>query len=243
MNTSTTITVYALAWGGKFIGTGQDGLALLTVTDAAGNVVAGQSRKPINEGGTGDGSGVTSDIMNTYFWGTPVNHTEAFSYTFSFSPGKPMQLTFTVEVYHNDQLMATASNQQVVWPGLTLAGATSVVVWVPGLLTNVVATQTPLQFYSGEPNLISVNVYMMCGCKIDNDYWPGNNFDVQAVVSDSSGALIQSIPLKWASLATFTGNWTPTGTGNVTLQSFVVETTNGNTACSATVPAVVTVKG
>ncbi len=234
----TTITVRAIAWGGKFIGQGQDGVARLTVTDAYGNIVAGVQDAPITEGNVngGDGSGNTADIMQSVPWGTPVNPTDAYSYTFSFEPAQPVQLTFSVDVYHNGALIATASNQQVVWPGLVLSGTSAVVVVVPGLLTDIV---TPVVLTAGQPNVIQANVYMMCGCKIDNDFWPGGSFNVQALITNASGAVVTTVPLTWQSLATFGGTWTPETPGPVTLQSFVIETTNGNTACSAVVAAVV----
>ncbi len=235
----TTITVYAIAWGGKFIGQGQDGIAKLTVTDPSGKIVAGVQDAPITQGNTngGDGSGDTPAIMQSVPWGTPVDKTNAYSYTFSFEPAQPVRLTFTVQVYHNGVLMATASNQQVVWPGLVLSGATSVVVVLPGLLTNVVAAHEPMVFFYQKPNPLSVNVYMMCGCKIDNYYWPGANFNVKAVITDTNGKLVDTVPLTWSGLATFSGSWTPQTLGNLWVQSFVVETINGNTACSGQVPA------
>jgi hypothetical protein len=234
MNTTTTITVYAIAWGGKFIGTGQIGEALLTVTDSNGNIVAGVQNMPITQGGSGDGSGNTKLIMANYMWGMPPNNSGAFSYTFSFIPAQPMQLTFTVQVKHYGHVVATASNQQVVWPGLTLNGSVAVMVIVPGLLTNV-AGQAPLQFSMGKANTITANVYMMCGCEIDNHYWPGDNFDVRVLITDADGTPLEWVSLTWYSDATFQGTWTPTQKGNVTLQSFVVETTNGNTAYSTKV--------
>jgi hypothetical protein len=73
---------------------------------------------------------------------------------------------------------------------------------------------------------------MMCGFKIDNDFWPGSNFNVQAVITDSSGQMLATVPLTWSGLATFSGNWTPQTLGQVTVQVFVIERINGNTACS-----------
>ena len=230
------ITVYAIAWGGKFIGTGQAGLARLTVTDSHGNPVIGVKDVPINQGGSGDGSGYTPDIMKSIPWGTPVNKKDAYSYTFIFESSQPMQLTFKVDVYHYGVLVATASSQQIVWPGLDLTDARSVVVVVPGLLSNI-ATKV-LHYQQSNP--IAVNVYMMCGCEIDNHYWPGDHFKVHAVISNTNGQPITSIPLIWSSLATFSGSWTPRSAENVLIQSFAEEIINGNTACSAptTVPVI-----
>ncbi len=245
----TTITVYAIAWGGKFIGFGQSGVAKLTVTDPTGNIVAGVKDAPITQGTIptgGDGSGNVDDIMQTAtYWGTPVNKTAAYSYTFSFQPQAPVQLTFTVQVYHYGELKATASVQQVVWPGLTLAGDQALVVVVPGLLTHIVAHQTPLVGHCQQPLSFQANVYMMCGCMTNNNYWPSTNFNVQAVITDPNGQVVASVPMQGAQEmqggkevpvpATFSGTWTPLLPGDFTLQVFVVETINGNTAFSAVV--------
>lgn len=235
----TTITVYALAYGGKFIGQGQSGEAFLTVTDASGKVVAGQSKQPITQGGTGDGSGITAAIMAAYPWGYPVSTAEAFSYTFSTTPPAPAQWTFTVEVYHYGTLKATASVQQTVWPGLQLTGPMSVIVIVPGLLCNVDTAALPSTFTVGQPATLTANVYMMCGCKIDNNFWPGANFDVNAVLFAADGTIAATVPLKWSAVATFTGSWTPAASGDYQLQVFVVEAINGNSGYSAGVGVVV----
>lgn len=239
MNTTTEITVYAIAWGGKFIGQGQSGIARLTVTDPTGNIVAEVNKAPITQGGAADGSGVTQNIMTFHPWGFPINTTGAFSYTFSFQPAQPTQLTFTVEVHHYSELKATASVQQVVWPGLSLTGSASVVVVVPGLLTNITTPNPPPVFTVNEQGEVGANVYMMCGCQIDNNNWPGGNFNVQIVATYPDGTT-DSINCTWQSNSLFTGTWTPSQAGKVTLQSFVVETVNGNTAYSA--PVTITVQ-
>lgn len=230
----TTITTYAIAWGGKFIGQGQSGVAKFTVTDAQGNIIhdeAGNAiqQVPITEGGAADGSGVTQNIMTFHAWGFPINTTGAFSYTFSFQPAAPMQLTFTVEVWHYDELKSTASIQQMVWPGLDLSGAASVVVVVPGLLTDVVLPTSP--YVVGKAASLSANVYMMCGCQIDNNNWPGGNFNVEVHATYADGS-VDMVELYWESNSLFTADWSPSQPGLVTLQSFVVETINGNTAFS-----------
>lgn len=228
---STTITTYAIALGGKFIGQGQTGLARLTVTDSNGNIVGGVSQKDITQGGVADGSGVTQNIMTFHPWGFPINTTGAFSYTFSFEPSQPMQLTFTVEVSHYGKLKAVASVQQVVWPGLSLTGAASVMVVVPGLLTQI-ATPNPVPVFKvNQEGELGANVFMMCGCQIDNVNWPSGNFEVEvhAIYPDGS---VDMVELYWESDSLFTAPWTPTQSGAVTLQSFAVETINGNTAFS-----------
>lgn len=235
-----TITVYAIAWGGKFIGTGQQGIAKLTVTDPSDIKIV--DNQPITQGTvSGDGSGDLTAIMEKkcVVWGTPVDKSEAYYYSFDYEPGKPVQLTFTVDVYHYGELKATASVQQWVWPGLTLSGDTSVVVVLPGLLTNIVAPQNPLVLFYQKRNIISVNVYMMCGCMTDNQYWPGENFDVQAVITDMGGRLIDTVTLTGNGPATFSGFWTPQTLEKLQVQAFVVEKINGNTACSSMVPAIV----
>lgn len=235
-----TITVRAIAWGGKFIGTGQDGIAYLTVTDNAGHTIVRQ--QPINQGAPAgaDGSGVTDEIMNVpYDWGMPVNADEAFSYQFSYSPAAPTQLTFTIQVFHYGNLAATASTQTTVWPGLDLNGNQAVVITVPGLLTSIPVPQSGLIFLLGESTTLTANVFMMCGCKIDNQFWPGGDFDVTADITDTNGNAISSVTLTWSSLATFTGKWAPQVAGEFNIRIYAAETTNGNTGCSPVYPLTV----
>lgn len=230
---TTTITVYALAYGGKFIGQGQDGVASLTVTDAAGKVVAGQDGQKINQGGTGDGSGITPAILAAYPWGYPVSTAEAYSYTFTAPLSAPAQWNFTVEVHHYGALKATAMVQQTVWPGLQLTGPNSLIVVVPGLLCKIDTAAQSSSFRVGQPATLAANVYMMCGCQIDNHFWPGVNFNVTAVVTDAGGAAVATVPLSWTAISTFTGSWTPAAAGKYSVQAFVVEAINGNTGYSA----------
>lgn len=231
----TTLTVYALAYGGKFIGQGQSGVAYLTVTDANGQVVAGQSRQPITQGGKGDGSGITKAILAAYPWGYPMSTAEAYSYTFSVPLTAPTQWTFTVEVFHAGVLKSTASVQRNVWPGLQLVGPMSVIVVVPGLLCDLLPADLPSTFQVGQPAVLTAHVYMMCGCQIDNHFWPGVNFDVRVVVTDADGAAVATVPLAWSSISTYTGSWTPGAAGAYGLRAFVVEVINGNTGVSASV--------
>lgn len=231
----TNITVYAIALGGKFIGTGQEGVAKLTVTTPDGTAIV--KDVPINQNPTlmpldGDGSGDVAGIMGqSYKWGVPIDKTDAFLYNFQYKPLMPVQLTFTVRVYHSGALRATASNQQMVWDGLDLTGPSSVVVVLPGLLTNVVTT-SPMVFYSGIENLIAANVYMMCGCKIDNKYWPGANFNAQIFIYKPNHEFVQAAELNWSELATFSGYFLPKIKGDLVMRSCVLEKTNGNTAIS-----------
>jgi hypothetical protein len=236
----TTITVYAIAWGGKFIGQGQQGKAVLTVTDSSGNIIVNQ--QPITQGNPqGDGSGNTPAIMNPQMivWGTPISTANAYNYTFSYSPAAPIQLTFTVQVFHYGNLVATASNQAMVWPGLTLGGPMSVVVTIPGLLSSIPVPQGGLKFTNGRAGTLTANVYMMCGCMIDNHYWPASNFYPQIFITDRNGNILSASVLSWTAPATFSASWTPTTAGQFYAQAFVVETSNGNTACSAKVPLTV----
>ncbi len=239
----TKITVYAIAFGGKFIGTGQVGVAKLTVTDADKNPIKDQDgldivNQPITQNGLKDGSGDTEKIMGPgYNWGVPIDKTGAFSYTFSFQPTAPMQLTFKVDVYHYHLLKATAINQQVVWDGRDLTGDTSVVVVVPGLLTNVDLLNTTMVYNSENP--VKVSVYMMCGCEVNQPFWPQSNFDVKLSVFTKEEKWIQDVNLDWDGLSTLTGKYVPSTKGELIMRSFAIEKINGNTACSD--PVIVTV--
>jgi hypothetical protein len=110
---------------------------------------------------------------------------------------------------------------------MNLTGQCAVVLVVPGLL---VAWYGPAGTGSGAT--ISATVHMMCGCAIDDLFWPGANFDVVAIVTPVAGGnALKPIPLKWTAASTFTGQ--APAPGSYSVQVFAVETLNGNTGSAA----------
>jgi hypothetical protein len=225
MANTTQVTVRALALGGKFIGDGV-GYANVTITDAAsGKVLAGG----LTSSGTprfSDGSGITSFIMaEPYPWGTPVRADDATSFTASLSIEAPTLVTITaqapVKASYASQAV-TVSAQRWILPGMDLTGQCAVVLVIPGLLVLFNGLSG-----TGQDAIISASVKMMCGCSIDNLFWPGADFDVVAILTPTGGGSVTKIPLTWSSLSTFSHS--APSSGSYSVQVFAVEALNGNT--------------
>ena len=54
------------------------------------------------------------------------------------------------------------------------------VIVIPGLLTALTEPAAAATIVAGTPTTITAQVRMMCGCMIDNLFWPAANFSVQA---------------------------------------------------------------
>jgi len=93
----------------------------------------------------------------------------------------PTVLTFTATSVA-DPRISTSCNRLVL-PNLPLTGAMAVVMVIPGLLTNVTEPDATTSIVAGTPTTITAQVRMMCGCLIDDLFWPAANFNVQALIS------------------------------------------------------------
>lgn len=177
----TKISVRALAFGGKFIG---DAVKFARI-DIYGPE---PSKKPIASGLTDqglvegtDGSGVTALIMSQpYPWGYPVRADQATEFTAEIPLGEPTVLTFVATSVADPRI--SASVNRLVLPGEPLTGAMAVVVVIPGLLVDLVTPTAKTPPEIGTPTTITARVRMMCGCKVDNLFWPAENFDVRAIL-------------------------------------------------------------
>jgi hypothetical protein len=234
--TITHVTVRALALGGKFIGQGV-GYAQVTICEtASGKVLA----KGLTGEGTprfSDGSGITAFIMaEPYPWGSPVRADDTTSFTTGLSLAAPTLVTITVQApasSHHASQAVTVSAERWILPGWDLTGQCAVVLVVPGLLVAWNGLSG-----TGSDATISASVHMMCGCAIDDLFWPGANFEVVAIVTAKGEGEQLLIPLKWTSSSTFSAAAPASGT--YTVQVFAIEALNGNTGSasgSLTVPS------
>lgn len=220
----TQVTVRALALGGKFIG---DGVGYATVTISQGNKVLGRGTTGEGTPRFSDGSGITGLIMaEPYPWGAPVRADDSTAFTASLSITAPTLVTITVQAPASSKWASqavTVSAQRWILPGLNLTGQCAVVLVVPGLL---VGWNGPPSIASG--GAISASVHMMCGCAIDNLFWPGENFNVVANLTPKGGGATTQVPLTWSSTSTFSGH-VAAAAGTYDVRVFAVEVLNGNT--------------
>jgi len=183
----TPIAVRALAYGGKFIGEGVD-YARIEITGQSGLLASGvadQGQAP----GT-DGSGITALIMGqSYPWGYPVRGDQAVEFLTVLPLDAPEVLTFTAI---SNAAQVSSSVSRLVLPGVALTGASAVVVVLQGLLAQLTA---PTGATTAETT-ITAEIRMMCGCHIDNLFWPAANFTVTALITGNGQTL--TVPLSYA---------------------------------------------
>ena len=180
----TKISVRALALGGKFIGQ-HVGFARIDIYGPK------SSSKPLASGLTNqglientDGSGVTALIMNQpYPWGFPVRADQATAFNAEIPLKEPTVLTFVATSVADPRI--SVSSSRIVIPGVPLTRAMAVVMVVPGLLTELTEPQAGSSIIEGTSTTITAQVRMMCGCMIDNLFWPAANFTVQAIITQA----------------------------------------------------------
>ena len=190
--TNTPITVHALALGGKFIGDAVN-YAKVEISGAKGVLAHGLADQG-QVAGT-DGSGITALIMGQpYPWGYPVRSEQAVGFSATLLLSAPEVLKFTVTSKADPRISTSVS--RLVIPGVPLTGAASVVVVLQGLLAELTAPTASTAITAGVATPIAATIRMMCGCHIDNLFWPAANFTVTAVISGNGK--VESVPLSYS---------------------------------------------
>jgi len=229
--------VRALALGGKFVGQ-HVGFARIDIygPDDAG--------KPLASGLTDqgllkntDGSGVTALIMGQpYPWGYPVRADEATEFTAEIPLAEPTVLTFVATSVADPRI--SVSCKRLIIPNLPLSEASAVVLVIPGLLTALTEPAAAASIVEGTPTTITAQVRMMCGCLIDNLFWPAANFSVQAIIGNQGTD--QTLTLGYTGRPSlFSATYDFPAPGDYSIQIVATEI-NGN--LGATSPATVKVK-
>jgi hypothetical protein len=236
MTATTEISVRALALGGKFVGQ-HVGFANIDIYGPENPDV------PLASGLTDqglvkntDGSGVTALIMSQpYPWGYPVRADQATEFTAEIPLVEPTVLTFVATSVADPRI--SASCDRLVLPEVPLTGAMAVVMVIPGLLTALTEPAAGASIFAGTPKTITAQVRMMCGCLIDNLFWPAANFNVQAIISN--GGETQTLSLTYTDAPSlFSASYTFPAPGDYEI-TIVATEMNGNSGSTA--PASVTV--
>lgn len=237
MITTTKISVRALALGGKFIGQ-HVGFAQIDIYGPE------NPNEPLASGladqglvANTDGSGVTSLIMGqSYPWGYPIRADLATEFAAEIPLAEPTVLTFVATSIADPRI--SASCQRLVIPNVPLTEAMAVVMVVPGLLTALTEPVAGTPIVEGTATTITAQVRMMCGCMIDNLFWPAANFNVQAIISGEGGT--QTLTLSYTgSPSLFSATYDFQTAGDYEIQIVATEM-NGNSG--STVPFAVNVK-
>lgn len=237
MTTTTKISVRALALGGKFIGS-HVGFATIDIygpDDPDTPLASGLTNQGLVA--NTDGSGVTALIMDQpYPWGFPVRGDQATEFTVEIPLDGPTVLTFVATSVADPRI--SASCNRLVLPGVPLTGAMAVVMVIPGLLTALTEPAAGASVVEGTPTTITAQVRMMCGCLIDNLFWPAGNFSVIATISGEGES--QTLTLSYSGEPSFfSAAYSFPGPGNYEISIVAIEM-NGN--LGSTVAATVNVK-
>src|ERR1043165_7920090 len=171
MTATTKISVRALALGGKFVGqhVGFANIDIYGPENPDLPLASGLTDQGLVE--NTDGSCVTALIMSQpYPWGYPVRADQATEFTAEIPLGEPTVLTFVATSVADPRI--SVSCDRLVLPGVSLTGAMAVVMVIPGLLTELTEPATGASIIKGNPTTITAQVRMMCGCMIDNLFWP-----------------------------------------------------------------------
>jgi len=237
MTATTKISVRALALGGKFVGQ-HVGFATIDIygpEDANQPLASGLTDQGLVE--NTDGSGITALIMSQpYPWGFPVRADQATEFTAEIPLAEPTVLTFVATSVADPRI--SASCNRLILPGVSLTGAMSVVMVIPGLLTALTEPAAGASVVAGTSTTITAQVRMMCGCMIDNLFWPAADFNVQAIISNEGGT--QTLPLSYTGTPSlFASAYTFPNPGDYEI-SIVATEMNGNSG--GTAPSTVNVK-
>jgi len=237
MSEPTTISVMALAYGGKFIGShvGFANIAIYGPDDLTTPLASGLADQGLVAGT--DGSGVVAFIMGQpYPWGYPVRGDEAVEFTAEIALTEAAVLTFVATSVADPRISVSVS--RLVLPGVSLTGATSVVLVLQGLLAGLTAPTPTTIITAGTPTTITAQVRMMCGCLIDNLFWPAANFTVQAAITAGGETLL--LPLNYNGTPSFfSADYTFPAAGEYQISVTAVEM-NGN--CGSAPPVTFTVR-
>jgi hypothetical protein len=208
--TATPVLVRVQAKGGKFLGP-DAGYSQVTITDAASGTVLAEGTA---QGGSGT---LTADFVSTasrqaivtaapggqsLSWLSATADPPTAGLSASLQLGAPTLVRFTAEALTDGSPNGHIVTQTMsVNPGDDLSAEPGVVLVIPGLIVQIrqCAVAAPV------PSLtVTAWVTMMCGCKIaPSSPWLPAEFEVTAVVTDVSGAVVARAPLAFQTTSTF----------------------------------------
>ena len=237
MLVSTKVTVRALALGGKFIGqhVGFAAIDIYGPEDPCQPLASGLTDQGLVA--NTDGSGVVALIMGQpYPWGYPVRADQSTEFTVEIPLDRPTVIHFVATSVADPRI--SASCHRLIVPGVPMTGAMAVIIVLTGLLTVLTEPGTADSIVQGSATTITAQVRMMCGCLIENLFWPVANFSVLAIVTHAGQSA--ALPLTYRgtpSLFSATYNFPCRGEYEIVI---IATEMNGNTG--STVPAIVTVQ-
>jgi hypothetical protein len=224
MSVLTPIDVRALAYGGKFIGS-HVGYALINIygPGSPDPMATGLTDKDGQKGT--DGSGDLQAIMGeSYRWGVPIDSSGASKFTANIPLDEPTVLKFVASSQKDKRIAAV--DYRLALPGVPLVGNDEIVMVLPGLLAELTYPEPNFRFSVTQTIEIKALVRMMCGCEIQDPFWPPLAFIVTATVSHAGGS--KTVPLDFVAASVFVGEYEFTQPGPHSISILAHQVTNGN---------------
>ncbi|KAK3346970.1 hypothetical protein B0T25DRAFT_553301 [Lasiosphaeria hispida] len=240
MPKSTTVTVYVIAVGGKFLGDDVGG-AEVTIRDV-------RTREILTSGVTRGDSGppnlmCVSLTRSQSIIGTVTGTTSTFEVSLSLA--SPMQ----IEVTAYGPLAARGSANTVsatswIYPGKDITAGNGILLEMPGLVCQIISPPTHTVFLGQLPFDVPIvaNVAMMCGCPISvkaagqvcsgdasSQPWLPDDFDASAVISGNSTPVTLSWDAKAGVAGRFTGSLLASCPGTYQVTVYAQQKSTGNT--------------
>jgi hypothetical protein len=210
----TTVTVRAIANGGRFLGDDIGG-AMVTIRDAI-------SKEVLSSGVTRGGSGPADLMTISTTRSQPVPDEDAAAFETTLMLVEPRLVE--VSVFGPLAAQGSARHASVTrWlqPGDAAPNGNQVLLVLDGLIVQFLNPPTHFLPTTSPPLPIDLhaNVTMMCGCPIGpNEAWQPQDFQVSATISGPNGGR-DAVVLAWNSAADdgapsqFIGTWTAPASG------------------------------
>jgi hypothetical protein len=242
MPQSTTVTVYVIAVGGKFLGDDVGG-AEVTIRDV-------RTREILASGVTQGDSGPSNLMCVSLTRSQSIISTLVTDTTSTFAASLSLASPTQIEVTAYGPLAARGSANTVsatswIYPGRDITAGNGILLEMPGLICQIISPPTHTVFPPGQLPFdvpIVANVAMMCGCPISvktagkicagdasSQPWLPDDFDVSAAIAGDSNP----VPLSWDAEAgvagKFTGSFKASGPGTYQVTVYAQQKSTGNT--------------
>jgi len=218
----TEIVVRVISQDAKFVGESMGGAEVILRDAKSGNILA----KGVTSGGTGD----TEKIMAAKGRSPDRASDTAAAFRTTIDIKRPLLVRVEISgPLGFPKTMQRAMSERWLIPGPSASVGDGWVIELPGLAVRMIAP-TPSLFTRGQPNVLTAEVQLMCGCPITpGGLWNSANYDVRAEIRQR-GMLREEILLPFvAAPGRFEANWTPKTSGKADLIIIASNRITGNT--------------
>lgn len=218
----TEVVVRVISQDAKFVGDSMGGAEVILRDAKSGKILA----RGVTRGGTGD----TEKIMAAKGRSPARASDSAAEFRTTININRPLLVRVEIKGPLNfPKTMQRATTERWVVPGKTASVGDGWVIELPGLAVRVIEP-TPLLFRRGQPQVLTAEVQLMCGCPISaGGLWDSGNYDVSVEVRQD-GKLHEVVELPFATApGRFAAAWTPKMSGKSDLTVIARNRVTGNT--------------